>query len=54
MRRELAREPSIDCGSEDTVLILRTRRSCECPALRQLTPSPTSRAGALRETIGPP
>ena len=26
MRRELAREPSIDCGSEDTVPILRTRQ----------------------------
>ena len=49
MRRELAREPSIDCGSEDTVPILRTRQVMGKPIFH---PLPHFTRCALHETIG--
>ena len=49
MRRELAREPSIDCGSEGGVLTPRTRQVMRMPIF---PPHPHFTRRALRETIG--
>ena len=51
MRRELAREPSIDCGSEGGVLVLRTRAVIRIFSLTS-SPHPLFTRWALRETIG--